>query len=353
MQAPKQLNSAGQKDMNRADINGKELTILHVEDDSILSEIVREVFNSFGFNGVMITAESVREALDLLDEREKRDEPIGLIISDMQLPDGTGLDLIREVKTCPVWRNTPVIVLSGNDDKSVINAAYALGANSYMPKNPRSTSFADSLESFYKCWIENTYLPMAVAGDRLQDALVRAIGLRTRTAEFYLGLARASEGESDEMEFWLARALNEGNLSNLLAFFRNKLKETDLPSDIVDRVAGMQIKVSNALRRAEEQLRKTPSPGPVLSYQWALELTDALDEEVFAEALACLFPVSSIAATALKGRAAAQLKALALHILEHTGELPLRQKAISLIEWSYRLAQAGAVKDNAAQKAEE
>ena len=189
--------------------------------------------------------------------------------------------------------------------------------------------------------------------DRLQEALDTAVGLRTRTAEFYLGLARASQRESDEMEFWLDRALNEGNLSNLLAFFRNKLKETDVPPDIVDRVAGMQINVSKALKRADERLRKTPSPGSVLSYQWTLELTDALDEEVFAEALACLFPVSSIAATALKARAAAQLKSLALHILEHTAELPLRQKAISLMEWSSRLAQAGAARDNVVQKTEE
>ena len=137
--------------MHRLDMNGKELTILHVEDDYMLSDIVREVFNSFGFPGVMITAESVREALDLLKEREKRDEPIGLIITDMQLPDGPGIDLIREVKTSPPWRNTPVIVLSGNDDNSVINTAYALGANSYMPKYPMSISFTDSLQSFYKC----------------------------------------------------------------------------------------------------------------------------------------------------------------------------------------------------------
>ena len=323
------------------DINSKELTILHVEDDSMLSDIVREVFKSFGFPGVMITAGSVREALGLLNEREKRGEAIGLIISDMQLPDGTGLDLIREVKTSPAWRNTPVIVLSGEDDKSVINTAYALGANSYMPKSSRSTSFADSLQSFYKFWLETAYLPGTEAGDRLQEALVTAIGLRTRTAEFYLGLARASQRESDEMEFWLNCALNEGNLSNLLAFFRNKLRETDVPADIVDRLADMQIKVSNALKTAEERLQKTPSPGPVLSYQWALELIDALDEEVFAEAFACLFPVSTIATTALKARAAAQLKSLALHILEHTEKLPLRQKAISLIEWSYRFAAGG------------
>jgi CheY-like chemotaxis protein len=223
------------------DLNAKGLTILHVEDDPVLSEIVGEVFASFGFPGVMITAISVREALDLLNYREKRHQTLGLIISDMQLPDGTGLDLIREVKISPAWRNTPVIVLSAENDAAVINTAYALGANSYMPKISKSSDIIDSLQSFYKCWLENTYLPSAGVRDRLQDALDRAVGFRTRTAEFYLGLAGVSRAESDEMKFWLDRALNEGNLSNLLSFFRNKLREKDVPPDVIDRLADMQI----------------------------------------------------------------------------------------------------------------
>lgn len=318
-------------------MKGKQLTILHVEDDPTLAGLVSAAFTSFGFPGVIIAAESVREALDLLREREKRHEPLALIISDMQLPDGTGLDLIREVKNCPAWRITPVIVLSAEEDPALINTAYALGANSFMPKLPRSTGLIDSLQSFYKCWLENAHLPKTGVRDRLQEVLVRAIGLRRRTAEFYLGLARASQEGSEEMKFWLDRALSEGNLSNLVAFFRNKLKADEVPSEVVDRVSGMQTHVNKALKTAEGRLQKTPAPNPLLCYQWALEMTDALDEEVFAEALAYLFPSSAVAAGALKARAAGQLKSLALHILEQTADESLRQKAVSLLEWSQRL----------------
>jgi hypothetical protein len=76
----------------------------------------------------------------------------------------------------------------------------------------------------------------------------------------------------------------------------------------------------------------------LLCYQWTLEVIDAWDEEVFAGALSYLFPVSSVAATALKARAAAQLKSLALHILEQTEDVSLRQKAVSMLDWSHRLA---------------
>jgi CheY-like chemotaxis protein len=314
----------------------KKLTILHVEDDADLSFIVRVAFKDFGFIGDMITAESVREAMEVLNSRERNQEPLSLIISDMGLPDGSGLDLIREVKTNPYWRMTPVIVLSGELNPGMINDAYALGANSYLPKDPRGGNLVVSLESFYKCWLENVQLPRSAARDRVQEALDRATGLRARTSEFYLDLARRVSEES-EIKFWLDRALVEGNLSNLLAFFRDKLSDEDLPAAAVDRLVSYQIRVADSLLTAEKRLKAASSPRPELLYQWVLEQTDAFDEEVFAEAIAALFPKSPSVATALKARAAAQFKALAIHVADHTQQAELRQKAASLLNRAHLL----------------
>jgi CheY-like chemotaxis protein len=318
-------------------VDNKDVAILHVEDDLHLAEAVKTAFEHFGFRGDMITAGSVGAAIDLLSVRERNKKPLSLIITDMQLPDGTGLDVIREVKTNPAWRLTPVIVLSYKDDESIVNDAYALGANSYMPKVPESKSLLESLQGFYQYWLENAKLPRAGSRDRLQDTLETAIGLRTRTADFYLGLARASEKEPGEMEFWLDRALNEGNLSNLLAFFRNKLNEQDVPQRMIDQLAGMQMKVKNALKTAEELLEKNPLPPPAMTGQWALALSDAVDEEVFAEACGHLFPKSPAATVALRARAGVQMKELALHILDRVEGEELRKKAVSLFSWSQRL----------------
>jgi CheY-like chemotaxis protein len=313
------------------------MTILQLEDDPGIAWLVRMVFEDFGFIGSTIVAGSVREAFDLLNERERKQQPLSLIISDIGLPDGSGLDLIREVKTNPYWRMTPVIVLSGERNPAVINAAYALGANSYLTKDAGEIDIL--LESFYKCWLENVQLPQNAFRDRVQEALDRATGLRARTSEFYLKLAQCS-GKESEMKFWLDRALVEGNLSNLLAFFRDKLSEQDFPEGAIERVVSVQVQVANALRTAEKHLIKEPSPGPELLCQWVLELMDAIDEEVFVEALACLFPKSPAVATALRARAAAQFKALAQHFLESTRQEELRQKAVSLLNRSHLLEEA-------------
>ncbi len=77
-------------------MNDMNLAILHVEDDS--------AFSRFGFNGDMMNAGSLSAAVNLLDDRARDKKPLSLIISDMQLPDGTGLDVIREVKKHPIWK---------------------------------------------------------------------------------------------------------------------------------------------------------------------------------------------------------------------------------------------------------
>ncbi len=252
----------------------------------------------------------------------------------MQLPDGTGLDVIREVKTHPTWRVTPIIVLSHDIREGVINDAYALGANSYVPKVPASGNLLDSLQNIYQYWLDDPKLPQPVFKDHLQAALERAIGLRTRTSRFYFNLARTSENEPNEVTFWLDRALNEGNLSNLLTFFRNELGEKDLPTEKINRLSDMQYKTEKALNIAEERLRKILNPDADMTYQWVLDLTDALDEEVFADVYSYLFPKSPEAAVALKSRLASQLWELSMHILTGIKDPELRRRAASLLDWS-------------------
>jgi CheY-like chemotaxis protein len=317
-------------------LKDKEFTILHVEDDSTLATLVRKVFQKFGFRGNMISASRVDEALDLLADRERNREPVNLILVDMQLPDGSGLDVIRAVKTDPAWRMTPVIVLSSELTPGTINAAYALGANCYISKNPETKGVFESLRSLYSNWLESALLPEVSSRDRLQDALSRAIHLRSRTAEFYINLARVFEGKP-EMGFWLDRSLNEGNLSNLLAFFQPKLSEEDVSPAMMERLAGMQVKVQHALNTAEECLERTRAPRLDEVCRWVLDLMGALNEEVVAEVIGCLFPKGPEATKALKARAAIQFKELADHILERTEEPELRQRAERLRDWAGKI----------------
>lgn len=314
------------------------LTILHVEDDPHLAKLVQIAFAGIGFRGKMLWASGVREALDLLDTRGRNREPVNLILVDMQLPDGLGLDVIREVKSDPVWQSTPIIVLSGETAPGTINSAYALGANCYMPKIPKVSNTLNSLKVLYNYWLETVLLPEQRRRDHLQDALSRAVHLRARTSEFYLRLACVCDEDTEETGFWLDRSLNEGNLSNLLAFFRNMLTEGDVSNEMIDRVAGMQARVREALATAEGRLRRNAAPTPEEACGWVLDIAGVMDEELFADVIGCLFTIGPEATAALKSVAASQLKELANHVMQRTEDEELCRRARSLLDWSERIA---------------
>jgi CheY-like chemotaxis protein len=312
-----------------------ELTILHVEDDPVLAKIVGIAFNNFGFHGTMLAADRIESALALLDERRRDRQPIDLILSDMRLPDGTGLDVVRKVRADPFWHLTPVLVLSSDVEPGVINESYALGANCYIPKS--GEGMMKSLRALYECWVESALLPRYRSGDRIHESLSRAIHLRSRTSEIYLRLADLVAADPGEMQFWLERSLSEGNLSNLLAFFRNKISEKDFPSETIERLVKMQAVVENTLSIIEKHL-KAAAPDSRKIYLWVLDLADTVDEEIFAECLGYLFPKSPAATMALRERAAAHFNLLASHILERAEEPELRQRAEALRNRAGRIA---------------
>lgn len=313
------------------------LTILHVEDDHSIASMVRMVFRSFGFHDEMISADSVQGAREILINLERNLMRLSIIITDMNLPDGTGLDIIREVRKSSTWRLTPIIVLSGEVNETVIDSAYALGANCYVPKISGAKSPMDALRDLYRCWMETARLPGRVSVNRTQAALERSIELRARASEFYIGLAGISRDDADEMEFWLNRALSAGNLSNLAGFFRDKISQCRIPAATLDGIEAVQDRVTASLQRAEQRLRSTPSPGRDLTYGWVLDLSDELDESVLSEVLGCLFPVSPVATMALKARAAAQLEEMAHHFLKNTAEEAIRLRAGRTLELAKRL----------------
>lgn len=310
------------------------ITILHVEDDPTLSQLVRTAFASFGFQGEMLAAHGVAAALSLLAERAHGALPVDLILCDMRLRDGTGLDLVRLVRSDPYWILTPVVLLSSETATGVVREAYALGANCYVPKTAHA--ILQSLRALYQCWVESSLLPGSRGLDRAHLALARAINLRSRTSEVYLRMAELPGADAEEMSFWLDCSLNEGNLANLFAVFRHRITETEIPAEIISRVMLMQDEVERRVRGAEQWVRGS-APETRLRPYWGLALVDAIDQELFAECLGYLFPRSPVAAKALKEYAAIHLNALATFILTRGGESEFLERAERLRERAGRL----------------
>ncbi len=101
------------------------MRILIVEDESRVAGFIEKGFreNSYATSW----ARNCAEAKDLLSEGE-----YDLVVLDLGLPDGDGLDLLRDWRQCGF--EEPVIVLSARDSVSDRVGGLNLGADDYMPK---------------------------------------------------------------------------------------------------------------------------------------------------------------------------------------------------------------------------
>ena len=79
-------------------------------------------------------AADVREAESVTDAlRALREEEFACVFLDHALPDGTGLDLLTEVRARGL--STPVIVLTGQRDEETVTELMRAGAADYIPKS--------------------------------------------------------------------------------------------------------------------------------------------------------------------------------------------------------------------------
>jgi two-component system KDP operon response regulator KdpE len=99
-------------------------TALVLEDEREIRQFVRSSLEAEGWH--VFEAGTVKQGL--VEAATRRPD---LVIADLGLPDGNGIDFIREVRT---WSSMPIIVLSARTDESEKVAALDAGADDFITK---------------------------------------------------------------------------------------------------------------------------------------------------------------------------------------------------------------------------
>jgi DNA-binding NtrC family response regulator len=100
--------------------------LLIVDDEEPVCELLSEFFQKRGFE--VTTAENAEAAKNVLDETA-----INLVVLDVLLPDGDGMELLELIKTN--HPSLPVIIMTGiGFDEQLLREAQEKGASGYVSK---------------------------------------------------------------------------------------------------------------------------------------------------------------------------------------------------------------------------
>lgn len=114
--------------MNDLENKGRQKTILVVEDSITSRTLLKNALQAAGFN--VKTAVDGVEGLTLV-----RAEPVDLVVSDIDMPRMNGLDMTSKIRSDKRTSELPVILITSNDSKEIMDRGIAVGADAYILKS--------------------------------------------------------------------------------------------------------------------------------------------------------------------------------------------------------------------------
>ena len=122
------------------------MKILVVDDFSTMRRIVRNLLVELGFSNPLIQeADDGENALALM-----RTTAFDMVVTDWNMPNMTGIDLLRAIRAEPKWKGLPVLMVTAENHREQIIAAAQAGVNGYIVKPFTAITLREKLEKIFE-----------------------------------------------------------------------------------------------------------------------------------------------------------------------------------------------------------
>lgn len=137
--------------------------ILLAEDDPVVAELIQHALAASDTPPRVVHVRDGVETLDFLYARgrhENRDPtPPAVVLLDVKMPRLDGLEVLRQIKSDPRLRCTPVVMLTSSQDERDVRESYCLGANAYVVKPVEFRRFTTILHDLENFWLHINHPP--------------------------------------------------------------------------------------------------------------------------------------------------------------------------------------------------
>lgn len=129
--------------------------VLLVEDNPGDIRLAQEVFNDSKMHNELYIARNGIEALDFVHKRGSylTAPTPDMILLDLNLPKIDGREVLADIKSDPILKRIPVVILTSSQAEKDIKSAYDLNANAYVIKPLDLDNFIDIIKAIEVFWL--------------------------------------------------------------------------------------------------------------------------------------------------------------------------------------------------------
>jgi two-component system chemotaxis response regulator CheY len=122
------------------------MKILVVDDFSTMRRIVRNLLVELGFSGPLIQeADDGESAMTML-----RNTSFGLLVTDWNMPNMTGIELLRKIRADATLKTLPVLMVTAENNREQIITAAQAGVNGYIVKPFAAATLEEKLVRIFE-----------------------------------------------------------------------------------------------------------------------------------------------------------------------------------------------------------
>jgi len=123
-----------------------DINVLIVDDMAAMRKILRTLLSQLGFKNVD-EAEDGKQALDKLRQDPNKYD---LVITDWNMPNMTGIELVQAIRSDENLRHLPVLMVTAEAKKENVLMAIKAGVNNYIVKPFTAETLKEKIEAIFK-----------------------------------------------------------------------------------------------------------------------------------------------------------------------------------------------------------
>lgn len=147
------------------DPNLKSFSILIAEDDEDDYLLTLEALKEAGIDDTPVHwAKDGNETLEYLSSRinsgnGSSGQLPSVILLDLNMPKKDGREALQEIKSHPIFRKIPVIIMTTSSAEPDVTKSYDLGVNSFIQKPDRFQDLVQIVRVVFNYWLNTVKLP--------------------------------------------------------------------------------------------------------------------------------------------------------------------------------------------------